>query len=100
MGETFAVIGVVAAAVVAVAWLLANTNYVFWVKIRNGVPAVGRGKVARPVLQDLADVLGEYPIERGWVGGVRRGLRVKLEFSRSIPEPCRQRLRNLWNAQR
>src|SRR5438270_7188611 len=100
MPETLAAVGVVAAAVVAVAWLAANAPYVFWVKIRNGVPTVGRGKVARPFLQDLADVLGEYPVERGWVGGVRRGLHVRLEFSRSIPEPCRQRLRNLWNAQR
>lgn len=100
MNETTAIVGVAVAAAVAIAWLLANANYLFWVRIRNGVPTVAHGKVSRPFLQDLADVLGEFPIERGWVGGVRQGMRVKLEFSRSIPEPCRQRLRNLWNTQK
>jgi hypothetical protein len=98
--EDLARIAIVAAFVVAIAWLIANTRFVFWVRIRNGVPSVGRGKVAAPFLRDLVDVCGEYPIERGWVGGVRRGRGIQLAFSRSIPERCRQQLRNLWNLHR
>jgi hypothetical protein len=100
MWDTFARIAVVAAVVAAIAWLIANARYVFWVRIRNGAPSVGRGKVAAPFLRDLLDVCGQYSIERGWVGGLRRGRRIQLVFSRSIPEPCRQQLRNLWNLQR
>jgi Protein of unknown function (DUF3634) len=100
MWDTFARIAVVAAVVVAIAWLIASARYVFWVRIRNGVPKVGRGKLAAPFLRDLIDVCGRYPIERGWVGGVRRGRHIQLAFSRSIPEPCRQQLRNLWNLHR
>jgi len=98
--EDFARIAIVAAVVAAIAWLIANGRYVFWVRIRNGVPSAGRGKVAAPFLRDLVDVCGQYPIERGWVGGVRQGGRIQLAFSRSIPEHCRQQLRNLWNLHR
>jgi hypothetical protein len=100
MWDTFARIAIVAAFVVAIAWLIANARYVFWVRIRNGVPSVGRGKVAAPFLRDLVDVCAQYPIERGWVGGVRYGRRIQLAFSHSIPERCRQQLRNLWNLHR
>jgi hypothetical protein len=97
MEDTLLRLAVVGLAAGAIAWLLLSVRYVFWVRVRDGVPAVGRGKVARPFLQDIADVCSEHQVASGWVGGVRRGRRVSLAFSKDIPEACRQRLRNLWN---
>ena len=91
MGETFAIIGVAVAMVVAVAWLLTNAPYVFWVRIRNGAPTVAH-RQGRPAVPARPGRRAESISDRGWVGGVRRGLRGKLELSRSIPEPCRQQL--------
>jgi hypothetical protein len=35
-------------------------------------------------------------VQQGWVRGVWRGRRIALVFSRNIPPPCQQQIRNLW----
>jgi hypothetical protein len=79
----------------ALVWAL-QPRYAFVVRIERGTLRVTRGKVALKVLQQLEQACSEADISRGWVGGIQRGRRVTLAFSRSIPPPCRQRLRNLW----
>jgi hypothetical protein len=77
-------------------WWLVQPRYVFLVRVRHGVPRLTRGKLTGVFLQELGQACAESTVRRGWIAGVHRGWRVRLEFSRSIPAPCRQRLRNLW----
>jgi hypothetical protein len=44
----------------------------------------------------LKSICTEYQIKHGWIGGVRRGRRLQLTFSRSVPPGCRQQIRNMW----
>jgi hypothetical protein len=81
---------------VAVAWIALQRRYAFVVRLQAGVPRLARGKVTAAFLHEIGRVCREAGVSDGWVGGVRRGRRVALRFSRHIPPPCRQRLRNLW----
>jgi hypothetical protein len=69
----------------------------FVVRIVGGVPRVVRGKVARGFLQEIGEVCDRHGVEHGEVRGLAAGHRIALAFSGSVPEPCRQQLRNLWN---
>jgi hypothetical protein len=86
------VVGLVAAAL----WWACQPRFVFLVRIKYGEQHVARGKVTRAFLQQVAEVCGAAGVKRGWVGGVQRGKHTTLLFSRSIPAPCRQQLRNRW----
>src|SRR5687767_12364480 len=79
-----------------VLYLACRPRYVFLVRVVNGETRVSTGKVTSAFLTQLAETCGRTGVQRGWVGGVLRGKRVALRFSRSIPTDCRQRLRNLW----
>jgi hypothetical protein len=87
---------VVLVLVVAGFWLAFQPRYAFVVHIKQGELRVAKGKVTAAFLRLVGEVCGEFGVSRGWVGGVRRGRRLRLAFSRHVPEPCRQRLRNLW----
>lgn len=90
---------VVIALVIGALWVALQPRYVFLVRLKDGVPRVSKGKVTPAFLQQLGQACAELGVSRGWVGGVQRGRRVALAFSRSIPPPCQQRLRNLWVVQ-
>jgi hypothetical protein len=92
LGSKLLVLGLVAVAI----WLAWRGQYVFVVRIERGVPRLSRGRVTPAFLQRLGEVCAEAGIERGWVGGARRGKQIALHFSRSIPPGIRQRLRNQW----
>jgi Protein of unknown function (DUF3634) len=77
-------------------WWAIQPRYLFVVRVTGGVPRVARGKVTAAFLQQLGQACAEGGVSQGWVGGVQRGRRLALAFSRSIPPPCQQRLRNLW----
>ena len=81
---------------VGAVWWLVQPRYTFVVRIDGGVPRVTNGQVTAAFLQELGRACGEFAVCRGWVGGVRRGGRTALAFSRNLPQPCRQRVRNLW----
>lgn len=85
--------------VAAALWWAMQPRYAFLICIAGGVPRVTRGKVTSAFLQQVGEVCAEEGLSRGWVGGVPRGRQMALVFSRSIPPPCRQRLRNLWALQ-
>jgi hypothetical protein len=82
----------VVAAVLVALW----HRYAFVLRVKRGYPRVVKGKVAGPFLEEVADICRAAGLQRGWVGGVRRGKRIVLVFSWHIPAPVQQRLRNLW----
>jgi hypothetical protein len=84
------VLGFIAAAL----WWACQPRYVFLVRLVGGEPRVARGKVTAAFLQMVREVCAPAGVRHGWVGGVTRGRRIALHFSRSIPRSCQQRLRN------
>lgn len=83
------------ALVVAALWWAIQPRYVFVIRLEGGVPRVAKGQVPAAFLQQLGQACAELGVSRGWVAGAQRGRRLTLAFSRSVPPPCRQRLRNL-----
>jgi hypothetical protein len=77
-------------------WLALQPRYVWVVKVQGGVTRVSRGKVTAAFVQQVEDACHRNGVRDGWVGGVRKGGRVSLDFSRGIPPACRQQLRNEW----
>ena len=95
------VFNIVVVAIVAVCiWLALRPNYVFLIAIDHGAAHVSKGKVAREFISEVNEVCGRAIVVRGWIGGIGRGQRLRLAFSRSIPPACRQQLRNLWAMRR
>jgi len=72
------------------------TQYTFMVVIRRGEVHVTKGHVPAEFLDHVREVCGEHAITSGWIGGVLRGKNTALKFSRQIPRPIQQRLRNYW----
>ena len=87
-----ALVGLVVAAL-CLAW---QPRYLFKVRIDGGSALLAKGKLTAAFLEEIGHVCAEAKIRRGWFGGFRRGRQVVLAFSRSIPPPLQQRLRNLW----
>jgi hypothetical protein len=87
---------VVVVLVAAGFWFAFRPRYAFGIRIERGVPRVASGKVTAAFLLEIAEVCRQLGVKRGWVGGVRRGRKIVLAFSRGMPPPARQRLRNLW----
>ena len=82
--------------VVVAIYLALQPRYLFVVRIQDGVARLAKGKLTKMFLDEVALVCADARIMRGWIGGLQRGKRVVLAFSRTIPPSCRQRLRNLW----
>jgi hypothetical protein len=77
-------------------WSFVQTQYVFLIHINRGQPSIRKGRVTRAFLGRVAVVCQEGGVARGWIGGVRRGRRIALRFSRQFPPGPQQRLRNEW----
>jgi hypothetical protein len=82
--------------VFGLAWLAFQPRYVFLLRIERGEPRVAKGKVTPAFLREVSDTYRRAGVTHGWVGGVRRGKRIALVFSRSLPSSCQQQLRNQW----
>ena len=91
---------VVVSAFIGLIYYALQPRYVFVVKIADGVLQVTRGRLTANFLAEMEEAVTRNGVRHGWVGGVGRGGKVGLAFSRSIPGPCRQQLRNLWVMQR
>lgn len=91
---------VVLAVVVVCVWMALRPTYAFLIAIENGAARVKKGKVASEFVSEVNQVCGQGSVARGWIGGVGRGRRLRLAFSRSIPPACQQQLRNLWALRR
>jgi hypothetical protein len=86
----------IVALVVWAAWIALSPKPVFKIRVSRGSLRVTRGKVTADFQQQAAEILEQWKISRGWVAAVRRGRRLTLVFSYSVPPGCRQQLRNLW----
>ncbi|HEV3303130.1 MAG TPA: DUF3634 family protein [Planctomycetaceae bacterium] len=82
--------------VVWAAWIALSPKPVFKIRVAKGSVRVTKGKVTADFQQQAADILQQWKISRGWIGAVKRGRRLTLVFSHSVPPGCRQQLRNLW----
>jgi hypothetical protein len=81
-------------------WSALRPRPQFIVRIADGVPRVARGKVAATFLQEINEACDRHGVRRAEVRGVAAGPRIALKFSGSMPERCRQQLRNVWNLPR
>jgi uncharacterized membrane protein YqiK len=95
MGETIEILFIPIVVVIVVLVALWH-RHAFILRIKRGTPRVVKGKVAGPFLEEVTDVCRAAGIQRGWVGGMRRGKCIVLAFSWHFPMPVKQRLRNLW----
>jgi Protein of unknown function (DUF3634) len=95
--EYVAVVAVLVFLAVAYAWYLSAQARVWVIRIRDGTPVLVKGKIAQTVVADLGEVLQRHSVRRGAIYGLNRRGRITLGFSRSIPQSCRQSLRNVWS---
>jgi hypothetical protein len=94
---TAIILGIAAAVLLVLLGVVDLRTYLFVIKLRDGRAVVSRGKVTSDFVDAVAEVCGEFGVKSGWVGAVRRGPRdARLEYSRSNPKACPQRLRNVW----
>jgi len=79
-------------------WIVLRPRYEAMIRIEEGECRVTQGKLTASHLQIIAETCAAHGVRDGWIGTQRRRgqqLRV-LRFSVSIPDACRQQLRNLW----
>jgi hypothetical protein len=79
-----------------VIWSLLQPRYVFLIGVGPGQARIRRGKVTPAFLAQITLLCQENGVAQGWIGGVQRGRRVALRFSRRFPPGLQQRLRNEW----
>jgi hypothetical protein len=84
-------------ALVVIAWLVTASSRVWVIRLRNGTPVLVKGTIAPMVVSELGEVLERHGVRRGALYGVKRRGTVGLGFSPSIPQRCRQALRNVWS---
>jgi hypothetical protein len=77
-------------------WRLAQPRRAFVVQLRAGEPRVVTGTVTPAFLQRLREVAVSHGVQHATVSGVARGRRIALQFSRQLPAPACQQLRNWW----
>lgn len=63
-----------------------------WIEIRHGRAEAVRGGFPSRILSDISDIFAAYPDLRG---NVRSFGNRRYTFSGGIPEPLRQRVRNV-----
>ena len=62
------------------------------IRVRNGAVDVSRGHVRSAARQYVADILRDAGVSRGYIAVTSED---SVEFSKTIPEGIRQRLRNV-----
>lgn len=81
-------------------WTAFKPQYAFVIAIRAGAARLTHGKATQAFIDAVSEVCGECELLRGEVRGIRQKHGLRLEFSRHVPAPCRQRIRNIWAMQR
>ena len=89
-------LGLIALAAVVI-YLAAQPSYLFVVRVEAGMPRVERGKVTVGFQQRICEACDRNGVKYGWIGGIRRGKRIALVFSRQFSPGCQQQLRNEWS---
>jgi len=95
------VVGILLVAfVIAVAVFLIYMSPEFRLTIRNGKVRKRCGSAPLRFIQDVQDIITETGIKHGSIRAESAAGRIHLQFSHSIPEGCRQRIRNVWRLYR
>jgi hypothetical protein len=81
-----------------VVWSIVRGRYAWEIRIKHGQPEVRKGKVTAAFLAQVTEECQATGVTRGWIGGVFRGRRVSLFFSRDFSPGMQQRLRNAWQS--
>jgi Protein of unknown function (DUF3634) len=84
-------------ALVVISWVVTASTRVWVIRLRNGTPVLVKGRIAPMVVSELGEVLQRHGVRRGALYGVKRRGTIALGFSPSIPQRCRQALRNVWS---
>jgi len=71
---------------------LSSFLYAEWIEIRNGRAMAIKGTFSSRTLADINEVFAGYPDVKGHVCSQGNG---RYRFSGGIPEPLRQRVRNV-----
>lgn len=82
--------------VIWLTWHFLQTHYTFVIQINDGWPTVNKGEVPDVFLNQVAEVCQDVGVLQGWIGGVQKGRRISLRFSKQFPPGPKQRLRNAW----
>ena len=77
-------------------WRAAQPRPLFVVRISAGEPRAVLGTVTPAFLRRVREVAADCGVTTGRATGSARGRRIRLGFSRHIPENARQQLRNWW----
>jgi hypothetical protein len=86
----------VLAMIAAGVWFAMQPRCAFVVRIAQGHPKAVRGKVTPAFLDQVRETCERHGVQNGTVRGLIRGKRICLSFSRSLPPPGQQQLRNWW----
>jgi hypothetical protein len=89
---------IVFALAASLVWWALKPRPVFVIAIRSGAARVVSGNVTAAFLSDVNDECRRSELHCGTIRGFQSKDRIALEFSRHIPDSCRQRLRNAWVA--
>ncbi len=77
----------------SVLWL----GTVFAIRVTDGAGKVKWGKVPAGFVRECERLCKENNIKKATIKGVRRGRRIRLEFSYHIHKRQRQKFRNAWS---
>ena len=66
--------------------------YAEWLDVRDGKATQRKGRLSNRLLADINDVLADQPELNGNIRSSGNG---RYQFSRSIPKPLHQKLRNV-----
>ena len=77
-------------------WSVARPRAAFVVQVVRGEARVVQGTVTPAFVQEVREVCTRNQVNDGEVRGVTKDGRIALEFSATMPPPCRQQLRNIW----
>ena len=88
---------VIVAVILAGVLSLCRPRPVFVLRIRAGGLARISGPVPQAFVGQVRDICREHQISAGTIRGFLVRKRIVLAFSRHIPPPCQQRIRNIWN---
>ena len=87
------------AVVLLVGWAVYSAcrpRALFVIRVADGVPRAARGRVTRGFLRDVAETCTHHGVRGGEIRGIAAGRRINLVFSGTIPDLCRQQIRNIW----
>jgi hypothetical protein len=92
MIERLALLGVAIAVMIAIL----RPRYAFKVSVADGRAQLKSGEVPQRFVDEVSSILASNGVNKATVAGVRFAGHTRLQFSRGVPETCRQRVRNTW----